>query len=142
MEIRHLCSDDILGICRLINSELGYNVSYEDLKSRVLQMQEDNNYMIFSAVDNKKVVGFIGLQICLAFEFSGKIMRIIALAVSHDFQRRGVGSALIKEAEKYANENNISVITLNSGLKRRGAHAFYEKQSFYKKGYSFIKKIN
>lgn len=34
----------------------------------------------------------------------------------------------------------MSVITLNSGITRLGAHAFYEKQGFYKKSYSFYKK--
>ena len=35
-------------------------------------------------------------------------MRIIALAVACHSQGQGIGSALIQEAEKYANENNNS----------------------------------
>lgn len=138
MEIRTFCNEDIPGICNLINSELGYDVSCEDLKTRILQMQEDKNYVIFIAVDDKRIIGFIGLQICFAFEITGKIMRIIALAVACYSQGQGIGSALIQEAEKYANENNISIISVNSGLKRTEAHRFYEKHSFYKKGYSFL----
>lgn len=141
MKIRTFRNEDILGVCNLINSELGYDVSCEDLKARVLQMQEDKNYIIFTAVDDEKIIGFIGLQICLAFEITGKSMRIIALAVDSDFQRQGVGKALIQEAEKYANDNNVSIISVNSGIKRTEAHRFYEKQSFYKKGYSFCKRI-
>lgn len=142
MKIRTFHDEDILGICDLINSELGYDVSYEDLKIRISQMQEDKNYIIFTAVANETIIGFIGLQIGLAFEITGKIMRIIALAVSGSSQRKGIGSALIQEAEKYASENNVSIIQVNSGLKRIEAHQFYEKQSFYKKGYSFFKRIN
>lgn len=82
MEIRRFRNEDISGICNLINSELGYDVSCEDLKARVLQMQEDKNYVILTAVDEEKVIGFMGMQICLAFEIKGKIMRIIALAVA------------------------------------------------------------
>ena len=141
MQIRIFRNEDILGVCNLINLELGYDVSYEDLKIRISQMQEDENYIIFTAIDNEKIVGFIGLQICLAFEIAGKIMRIIALAVAHNFQRKGRGSSLIQEAERYANENNVSTILVNSGLKRIEAHQFYEKHSFYKKGYSFCKRI-
>ena len=141
MEIRGFRNEDILGVCCLINSELGYDVSCEDLKARILQMQKDKNYVILTAAHEEKVVGFIGLQICLAFEIEGKAMRIIALAVARHFQGQGIGSALIQEAEKYANENNISIISVNSGLKRTEAHRFYEKQSFYKKGYSFCKRI-
>ena len=141
MEIRGFRNEDILGVCCLINSELGYDVSCEDLKARILQMQKDKNYVILTAAHEEKVVGFIGLQICLTFEIEGKAMRIIALAVARHSQGQGIGSALIQEAEKYANENNISIISVNSGLKRTEAHRFYEKQSFYKKGYSFCKRI-
>lgn len=141
MKIRTFRNEDILGVCNLINSVLGYDVSFEDLKARILQMQEDKNYIIFTAVDDEKIIGFIGLQICLAFEVTGKAMRIIALAVARDFQGQGVGKALIQEAEKYANDNNVSIISVNSGIKRTEAHRFYEKQSFYKKGYSFCKRI-
>lgn len=141
MEIRGFRNEDILGVCCLINSELGYDVSCEDLKAKILQMQKDKNYVILTAAHEEKVVGFIGLQICLAFEIEGKAMRIIALAVARHSQGQGIGSALIQEAEKYANENNISIISVNSGLKRTEAHRFYEKQSFYKKGYSFCKRI-
>lgn len=141
MEIRAFRNEDILGICLLINLELGYDVSCEDLKAQILQMQKDKNYVIFTAVDDKKIIGFIGLQICLAFEIKGKAMRIIALAVACHSQGQGIGSALIRKAEKYANENNVSTILVNSGLKRTEAHRFYEKQSFYKKGYGFCKQI-
>lgn len=72
MEIRRFRNEDISGICNLINSELGYDVSCEDLKARVLQMQEDKNYVILTAVDEEKVIGFMGLQICLAFEIIRK----------------------------------------------------------------------
>lgn len=140
MQTRTFGNEDTLGICNLIDSELGYDVSCEDLKTRISQMQEDGNYIIFTAVDDEKNVGFVGLQISLAFEIPGKYMRIISLAVARDSQRQGVGSALSQEAEKYANENSISTILVNSGLKRTEAYQFYEKQSFYKKGYSFCKK--
>ena len=82
MEIRTFSNEDILGICNLINSELGYDVSCKNLETRISQMQEDKNYVIFTAVDDKEKIGFIGLQMGLAFEITGKIMRIIALAVA------------------------------------------------------------
>lgn len=107
-----------------------------------MQMNRAGNYMVFVAADCEKVIGFIGLQTGLAFEYDGKVMRIIALAVAHDFQNQGIGGALIQRAEEYAEEVNVSVIAVNSGLKRTRAHRFYERHSFYKKGYSFFKKTS
>lgn len=141
MNVRAFCMDDTLDVCRLINSELGYAVTCEDLKMRISQMLEEKDYLIFVAVDDEKIIGFIGLQVGFALEITGKVMRMIALAVACDFQGQGIGSALVEEAEKYAQGNGVSVISVNSSLKREKAHRFYEKHSFYKKGFSFCKQI-
>lgn len=140
MKYRLYDTNDLNDIHHLLKYELGYDVSCDELASRIEDMCKDKNYCIYVAVENKQVIGFIGLHIGLAFEISGKLMRIIALAVSHKYQKMGIGKNLIKYSEKYAKDHNISVITLNSGLTRLGAHEFYEKQGFYKKGYSFLKK--
>ncbi len=141
MEVRNFNANDIKEICKLINEELGYSVSEEDLNDKILQMREQKSYKIFIATENGIVIGFIGLQICLAFEIPGKITRIIALAVSKNFQRTGAGSKLIQEAEHYSKMNDVSAILVNSGLMRTTAHNFYKKQNFYKKGFSFCKRL-
>lgn len=141
MVIRDFCPDDIWGICSLMDSELGYRVSCDDLRTRIAAMLKDQNYRIFTAAEDTKIVGFIGLQTCLAFEIHGKILRITALAVAGDFQNQGIGSALIHRAETYAREQEIAMLCVNSGLGRTQAHLFYERQWFYKKGYSFCKRL-
>ena len=82
-----------------------------------------------------------GAAPALAFELENEGMKIIALAVSKEYRRKGIGTALLKVAEQWAKENNIEVILLNSGLPREDAHAFYESQGYFKKSYGFIKKI-
>ncbi|MFR2768807.1 GNAT family N-acetyltransferase [Thomasclavelia ramosa] len=71
----------------LLKCELGYDVSCEKLVNRIENMCKDENYCIYVAVEDKQVVGFIGLHFGLAFEISGKLMRIIALAVSYKYQK-------------------------------------------------------
>lgn len=139
MTFRRFKQSDISGICRLINCELGYNVAENDLAIRINQMQKDKNYCIFVAENDNKVIAFIGLHIGIAFEFSGKVMRIIALAVKRDYQRQGICKKLLQTAENYGAENQTAIISVNSGLQRTSAHRFYEKQGFYKKGYSFAR---
>lgn len=139
MTFRRFKQSDISGICRLINCELGYNVAENDLAIRINQMQKDKNYCIFVAENDNKVIAFIGLHIGIAFEFSGKVMRIIALAVKRDYQRQGIGKKLLQTSENYGAENQTAIISVNSGLQRTSAHRFYEKQRFYKKGYSFAR---
>lgn len=141
MIFREFDCDDILGICELINCELGYNAAENDLSLRIKQMRDDKNYCIFVAENNNEVIAFIGVHIGLAFEYSGKIARIIAFAVKKEFQRQGIGTKLLQMAEPYLKEAHVELIAVNSGIHRVEAHRFYEKQGFYKKGYSFAKII-
>ena len=109
MTFRRFKQADISGICELINYELGYCVTENDLAIRINQMQKDKNYCIFVAENDNKVIAFIGLHIGLAFEFSGKVMRIIALAV----KKITKGKALTKN---YYKQQRIMVLKIKLQL--------------------------
>ncbi len=141
MIIRDYCKNDITDACDLMKNSLGYEVASDVLSNRIEQMQNHGEYKILVAEESGNVIGFIGLHLGLAFEISGKVMRIIALAVKPGCQGKGIGTKLVAESEKFAKENGVTVISVNSGLTRELAHKFYEKQSFSRKGYSFTKQI-
>lgn len=134
-------STDISAIRDILENDLGYNCELTKLNTRVDEMMKRGNYQIFVACDGDKVVGYIGCVSYLAFELDNEGMKIIALAVSKEYRRRGIGTQLLKTAEQWAKENNIEVILLNSGLPREYAHEFYESQGYFKKSYGFIKRI-
>ena len=134
-------SKDISAIRDILENDLGYNCELNKLNNRVDEMLKRGNYQIFVACDGDKVVGYIGLVSYLAFELDNEGMKIIALAVSKEYRRKGIGTKLLKAAEQWAKENNIEVILLNSGLQREDAHSFYESQEYFKKSYGFIKRI-
>ena len=141
MIIRKYTIHDTKEIQNIFKNSLGYEVSFDDLKQRINDMLSSGYYEILVAEDDEITVGFIGLQKSLCFENPGIVLRIIALGILNEYQGKGIGTELIKAAEKYAKENNISVLLVNSGLKRLQAHNFYEKNMFSKKGYSFVKKL-
>lgn len=134
-------STDISAIRDILENDLGYNCELDKLNNRIDEMLKRGNYQIFVACDGDKVVGYIGCVSYLAFELENEGMKIIALAVSKEYRRKGIGTELLKTAERWAKENNIEVILLNSGLPREDAHRFYESQGYFKKSYGFIKKI-
>ena len=134
-------NNDISDIRDILEKDLGYNCEIEKLNIRIQEMLSRGNYQIFVACDNDKVVGFIGCVNYLAFELENEGMKIIALAVSKEYRRKGIGTELLKTSEQWAKENNIEVILLNSGLQRKDAHIFYESQGYFKKSYGFIKRI-
>ena len=132
---------DIVAIRDILENDLGYKCELDRLNRRINEMLKRGSYQIFVACDGDKVVGYIGCVSYLAFELENEGMKIIALAVSKEYRRKGIGTQLLKTAEQWATENNIEVILLNSGLPREDAHAFYESQGYFKKSYGFIKKI-
>ncbi|MBE6782817.1 MAG: GNAT family N-acetyltransferase [Ruminococcaceae bacterium] len=134
-------SKDITAIRDILEKDLGYNCNLDKLKIRVDEMIKRGNYQIFVACYDNKVVGFIGCVSYLAFELENEGMKIIALAVSKEYRRKGIGTELLKTAEYWAKENSIEVVLLNSGLQRADAHIFYESQGYFKKSYGFIKRI-
>ena len=134
-------SQDISAIRDILENDLGYKCELDRLNRRINEMLKRGNYQIFVACDGDKVVGYIGCVSYLAFELENEGMKIIALAVSKEYRRKGIGTQLLKTAEQWATENNIEVILLNSGLPREDAHAFYESQGYFKKSYGFIKRI-
>ena len=131
MKIRCFEENDIKPIYELLKNELGYEVDYSLFVLRVQEMIK-NNYLIY-------VVGFIGIEVSYVFELPKQIMRVNALAVDKNYQNKEIGKQLIQKVEKYAKINNMAAITLNSGISRKTAHIFYEKQGYSKKGYSFVK---
>ena len=139
MEFREYQTQDFAGVCELIRNELGYPVTSRDLEERIAQMHGDDRYRIFVASDGVSVTGFIGITIGLAFEIPGRIMTIIALAISQAHQGSGIGSSLVRKAEDFGMSCHVSAILVSSGILREAAHRFYEKQGFHKKGYSFMK---
>ena len=134
-------SKDISAIRDILENDLGYNCELDKLNDRIDEMLKRGNYQIFVACDGDKVVGYIGCVSYLAFELDNEGMKIIALAVSKEYRRKGIGTKLLKTAEQWAKENNIEVILLNSGLLRLDAHVFYESQGYIKKSYGFIKRM-
>ena len=142
VQIREARKDDYYEICSLINNELGYpDVKIDDLSFRMEEMNRDSNYRTFVALLDDKIVGFIGTVQGIAFEVNSGFMRITALAVSREYQHRGIGSSLLKHIEDFAISIGITSFALNSGFKRTEAHAFYEHNGYYKKSYGFSKDI-
>ncbi len=132
---------DISAIRDILENDLGYNCEIDKLNIRVEEMLKRGNYQIFVACDDDKVVGYIGCVNHLAFELKNEGMKIIVLAVSKEYRRKGIGTSLLKTAEQWAKEKDIEVVLLNSGLPREEAHIFYESQGYFKKSYGFIKKL-
>jgi histone acetyltransferase (RNA polymerase elongator complex component) len=84
-------------------------------------IQQAEEYELFVALADNKIVGIIGLQ----------DTRIRSLFVDIDYQNRGIGKTLVKMAEKMAVEKRARKITVHSSL---NTVLFYKRLGYTPKG--------
>ena len=95
------------------------------------RIQADPNYHIFAARSDDVLAGSIMAIIChdLAAECR-PFMVLENLIIRHDMRRKGIGKALLVEAEKLARSLDCFYIIGISGMKRLEAHKLYEAAGF------------
>lgn len=104
-------------------------VIYQQLRLKLEKLLQDSHHTILVAEENGHVVGYVHAQLYETLYFK-PLWNLMALAVSQDYQEKGFGAALLSKLEKLAQRSNISGIRVNSGISRRGAHAFYKKMGY------------
>ena len=126
--IREINISDAEEIQKICKTALGYDVDISTVSNQINKLSCDNKNHILAVYEDentKKVIGFIHAQVYESV-YSDTGLNILGLAVDPDFRGNGVGKKLIGYIEKYAMDNGISFIRLNSAKHRVEAHKFYE----------------
>lgn len=125
---------DVEAIHYLYQQLTGHLFKFDLFKERFNFMLEFERQTIFVAELDEKIVGYIAIVLNYGL-YEGKHLRIAGLVVDKSVKRKGVGSKLVLEAEKWAKANNIELIKLRSNTARaEEAHEFY-----INRGYSKVK---
>jgi ribosomal protein S18 acetylase RimI-like enzyme len=127
--IRAATIDDAERIARLVSS-LGYPTSSLQMCKRLDSILSDDDYATLVACEDAEIVGFIGTRVGPLYESDGRYGQIMALDVASEHQRRGIGRMLVAAAESALIARGGSVVVVNSGNQRAGAHAFYEHNGY------------
>jgi GNAT superfamily N-acetyltransferase len=143
MEIRtynHL--NDLESITELM-SDLGYPTSIEMMTNRMKKIKELSLYHTFVALIDKKIVGMVGCRDVFYYEDDGFVTQISLLVTKKEYQKQGIGRALVTFVEEWASKKGSNGLFLTSGIKpeREKAHKFYKDLGFDVNGYRFVKKI-
>jgi ribosomal protein S18 acetylase RimI-like enzyme len=85
-----------------------------------------------------ELIGFTILKVDAKF----KAAIIYDIMVKKDFQDRGVGKETLLKIEEYLKNKNIGMILLESGIRNKCAHEFFEKNGFTQISVEFSKRIN
>ena len=132
--IRPHTPEDLAAIAGLIGT-LGYPATADVVAERMAALSPDHRTLL--AEVGGEVAGFIGLVALAVYEHSSRIGYILALSVSPDHQRQGVGKKLLQAAENCFRELGVGDIRVSSGLHREEAHRVYEAAGYERNGAAF-----
>jgi GNAT superfamily N-acetyltransferase len=132
--------DDADAIARLVTG-IGYPTGAEEMRSRLTAIlsRPDNHTAV--ALAEEEVVGFIGMQVAFGYERSDPHVRILAMSTDPLHRGRGVGAALIVEAERFARSHQAGMLVVNSGLDREATHRFYAGRGFQRLSFGFYRAV-
>ena len=144
--IREINISDAKEIQKICKTSLGYDVDISTVENQIKKLSCDNKNHILAVYEDentKKVIGFVHAQVYESV-YSDTGLNILGLAVDPEFRGNGVGKKLMRYIEKYAMDNGISFIRLNSANHRVEAHKFYESIGYVcdKTQKRFIKRLD
>ena len=88
----------------------------------------NKNSVFYTALEGDKVAGYIGMSTVLDEGY------IFNVAVSSEYRKKGIGSALISELVTYGKKNNFCFLTLEVRESNANAISLYSKFGFIKVG--------
>ena len=116
----------------------GQIISLEKAKEIFNRTKTYPFYKVYVALWNEEIIGTFELVIMNNLAHQGTPSGIIEdVVVAEEYQRKGVGKAMIQHAMRVCKEMGCYKVSLSSNLKREDAHQFYESLGFQKHGYSF-----
>lgn len=141
VEARVCTGGDIGVVYDLICELKGEKINFEGFKKAYENKIKSKENHLILAMSQGEVIGFLSLTVYYQLHHAGKVGTIEELIVNTSLRGKGVGKMLVNNAVDYAMKNKCEIIELVSGFKREGAHKFYEKIGFTKRGYNFEMKL-
>lgn len=140
MHLRQAELSDANALAQLVET-LGYSTDAAQMTDRLPPILAHPDYRTVVAIWDDRVVGLVGLQLAFRYEKAGKYVRILILATDPSVNRKGIGTALIAEAERFARASGAHMLVANCGLLRDAAHGFYTGRGFERLSYGFYKSV-
>ena len=126
--LRPATDDDAERIASLFTDE-GYPAGPSDIVERLTRFASDHSRVLVAEHDGA-LLGFIALHAMPRFEHDDRILRVLALVVDAGARERGVGRALMAEAERIGADLDAAFIEITAGHHRPEARRLYESLGY------------
>jgi GNAT superfamily N-acetyltransferase len=136
--IRDARPKDIETLGALI-ATLGYEAGPADIRKRLALLRKAGGTAIVA--DRGRVLGLLTTASTPTLHRPRAVGRISLLVVAEDARGKGIGSALVAEAEARLRAAGCGLIEVTSNAKRLRAHAFYERLGYDRTSHRFAKQL-
>jgi len=128
LTLRPAASADADAIASLFTDE-GYPAGPSDIVERLERFASPHSRVIVAEHEGE-LIGFIAVHALPRFEHDDRILRILALVVDAGARERGVGRALMAEAERIGQELGAAFVEITAGHHRPEARHLYESLGY------------
>lgn len=119
---------DAPSIAALFTDE-GYPAGPSDIRTRLGHFDSPTSRVLIAEYD-EAILGFVAVVALPRFEHDDWIVRIVALVVDAGARERGVGRALMAEAERFGREVGATFVEVTAGHHRPEARHLYESLGY------------
>jgi GNAT superfamily N-acetyltransferase len=124
LTIRRAGEGDAEAIATLFTDE-GYPAGPSDIIGRLTRFASNHSQVVVAEHDGD-LLGFMAVHALPRFEHDDRILRVLALVVDAGARERGVGHALMAEAERIGAELGAAFVEVTAGHHRPDARRLYE----------------
>ena len=126
MNIKLAETDDEITACYPVMQELRPHLSRQSFLARV-RRQMTEGYRLALLEESGLAVAVAGFRVCENLAW-GRFLYVDDLVSLGARRSRGLGKRLLSWLHAHAREQGCAELHLDSGLQRKGAHRFYERE--------------
>lgn len=141
IEYRELTTTADLGSGFKVLRELRTNLSFERFLELNNAAKHADGYKLLAAFEAGLCIAVMGYRVLFDF-VHGKHVYVDDLVVTEGCRSKGVGAALLGEAETVAQRMNCDVLRLCTGIENEAGKRFYEREGWELKSVAYKKKKN
>ena len=139
MIVREAASADAARMVELM-AELGFAVDEGGVRDRLAHLSGAGEPVLV-AEDAGEVIALVDWHVMSTIHRETPVGRIAALVVARAHRSRGVGRALVEEAERRMRKRGCAIMEVTSNRRLSDAHAFYEALGLERTSYRFAREL-
>ena len=114
-----------------LTAQLGYPCTKVEILARLIPYQNKTHGVVFVAVLDGTVVGWISLNIVRYF-YVDPFIEVSGFVVEEKQRSKGIGKKLLQKVEAWTKEQGYKRIRIRTNVIRERAHKFYENNGYKK----------